>query len=335
MLIAARRPDFRIGFLKSQFKKLPYPTSNFESQCIIVTGANTGLGREAARHFVRLGAKQVILGVRSLEKGKIAQQDIEASTKRTGVVEIWEVDLTSYESVTAFCARADKLPRLDIVIENAAVAVPYFELAEGNELTMTVNVISTFLMALLLLPVLRRSSVQYNIMPRLTIVASDAHELANFPEATAPAIFPALSDPAAKNQYDRYPTSKLIEILIVRELGPLVNNVSKEGKGKIILNTLTPGLCHSDLSRNSKFPFTLVVAISKFLVARTTEVGSRTLVSAAVAGEESHGQYMADCAVFHPSKWVTGEKGAKAQGKVYAELMSILENIQPGVTGNI
>lgn len=276
----------------------------------------------------------MILGVRNLSKGKAAQLDIESTTQRPGVIEVWELDLASYDSVNKFCARANKLPRLDVVLENAGVAVPVFELAEGNELTITVNVISTFMMALLLLPVLRRSSVQFGTVPRLTVVTSDIHEIAKFPEATAPDIFAALSDPKAKNQDDRYPASKLIEILMVRELGSLVNG-SGEEKGKIIVNCLTPGLCYSDLSRHSKFPFTIVVVTGKMLLGRSTEMGSRTLVSSSLAGEESHGQYMADCVVHHPSKWVLGKKGAAAQKKVYAELLSILEGIQPGITKNV
>jgi len=325
----------RIDFLKSQFKKLPYPEANFGSQYVIITGANTGLGREAARHFVRLGAEKVILGVRNVAKGEDARKDIETSTKRTGVLEVWQVDLASYQSVKAFCARADKLARLDILLENAAVAVPFFEVAEGNELTITVNVISTFLMALLLLPTLRRSSAQFNTIPHLTVVASDAHELAHFPEVdAATGIFPALSNPAAKNQSDRYNTSKLIEILVIRELAPLVNS-SRGAEEEIILNTLTPGFCHSDLARNAAFPFSLVVRIGKFLVARSTEMGSRTLVSAALAGKDSHGKYMADCEIWHPSAWVTSNHGAKTQKKVYSELMDILEGIHPGITKNI
>jgi retinol dehydrogenase-12 len=141
-----------------------------------VTGANTGLGLEAARHFVRLNAFKVILGCRSVEKGEVAQKDIEESTKRTGVVEVWQLDLSSYESVKQFCSRANKLERLDVVTENAGLATPHYQEVEGMESTITVNVISTFLIALLLLPKLRADAIRFNILPRLTIVASDAHE---------------------------------------------------------------------------------------------------------------------------------------------------------------
>jgi NAD(P)-dependent dehydrogenase (short-subunit alcohol dehydrogenase family) len=141
-----------------------------------VTGGNVGLGREAARHFVRLGASKVILACRSVEKGEVAKVDIEESTKRMGVVEVWQVDLSSYESVKQFCAQASKLERLDIVVENAGLATPKYEEVEGMESTITVNVISTFLMALLLLPKLRADAVKFNVLPRLSIVASDAHQ---------------------------------------------------------------------------------------------------------------------------------------------------------------
>ncbi len=125
---------------------------------------------------MRLGAKKVILGCRNMEKGQAAKALIAQTTKGDAEVDVWLVDLSSYESVRAFCARAQKLERLDAVVENAGIAVPTYEEFEGMESTITVNVISTFLMALLLLPKLRADAAKYNTLPRLTIVASDAHE---------------------------------------------------------------------------------------------------------------------------------------------------------------
>jgi retinol dehydrogenase-12 len=91
-------------------------------------------------------------------------------------VEVWQVDLSSYESVKQFCSRAQKLERLDVVTENAGLATPHYHEIDGMESTIMVNVISTFLMALLLLPKLRADAIKFNVVPRLTIVASDAHE---------------------------------------------------------------------------------------------------------------------------------------------------------------
>ncbi|KAA8573619.1 hypothetical protein MFRU_001g04150 [Monilinia fructicola] len=323
--------DFLGRFLKSQFKSLPYPSTSFAGQTIIITGANTGLGLEAARHIVRLGAARVILACRTLSKGEAAAASISASLpSHKTTIEVWQVDLTSYASVKEFCDKVNQLDRLDVMLENAGLAVPKYEEFEGMESTVTVNVMSTFLMALLVLPKLRESAAKFNITPRLTIVASDAHEQALFKEQSSPSIITALKNP--KLQQDRYNVSKLLEILIIRELAP---RLSKSEKPPIVLNTLTPGFCHSELMRHAQFPLNVFAWIGKLLLARTTEVGSRTLVAAAAAGEESHGVYMADCAVSEPSKYVRSEKGKNAQIRVYAEVMEALEKIAPGITKNI
>lgn len=148
-----------------------------------MTGANVGLGLEAARHFVRLDAAKVVLACRDTEKGERAKTDIERSTARNGVVEVWPLDLCSFESVKQFCRRADQLQRLDVVVENAAVAMvgPSGALAEGYESTITVNVVSTFLMALLLLPTLKRTAIEFNVQPNLVVVSSDAHFMVRAP----------------------------------------------------------------------------------------------------------------------------------------------------------
>ncbi len=91
-------------------------------------------------------------------------------------MEVWQVDLSSHESVKQFCSRAQRLERFDVVTENAGLATPHYQEIDGMESTIMVNVISTFLMALLLLPKLRADGVKFNVVPRLTIVASDAHE---------------------------------------------------------------------------------------------------------------------------------------------------------------
>lgn len=140
-----------------------------------MTGANVGLGLEAARHLVRLGAARVILGCRSSEKAEAARRDIEATTGRHDVVEAWPLDLGSFDSVREFCGRAAELDRLDLVIENAGVATEVLEMMEGYESTIATNVVSTFLMALLLLPALRATAARFNVEPHLVVVSSDAH----------------------------------------------------------------------------------------------------------------------------------------------------------------
>jgi NAD(P)-dependent dehydrogenase (short-subunit alcohol dehydrogenase family) len=103
------------------FEKLPYPPADYTGKAIIVFGADAGIGKEAVRHFVRLNAFDVILGVRSIDRGEIAKADIEATTKRTGAVEVWEIDLSRYASVKSFAARVATLPRVDAVVLNAGI----------------------------------------------------------------------------------------------------------------------------------------------------------------------------------------------------------------------
>lgn len=118
----------------------------------------------------------MILGCRSLEKGEAARQDIEASTGIKGVAEVWSVDLASFDSVKEFCRRAQELERVDVVVLNAGVAVPEFVAADGGfETQIAVNVISTFLIPLMLLPKMRDTAGRYNVLPHIVCVSSDGH----------------------------------------------------------------------------------------------------------------------------------------------------------------
>lgn len=111
-----------LSFVHSQrFVTFPYPNQDYTRKTILVTGANGGLGLEAARHFTRLSASKVILCCRNVEKADRAKRDIEESTKRNGIVEVWQLDLGSYESVKQVVQRAQGLQRLDTVVENAGI----------------------------------------------------------------------------------------------------------------------------------------------------------------------------------------------------------------------
>lgn len=318
-----------MGFLYSQFFIRPsYPTRSFEGETVLITGANVGLGLEAARHIVRLGAAHVILGVRNVEAGEAAKKDIESSTGRSGVCEVWKVDLASYESVLAFGDRVAKLPRLDAAILNAALATRNFELAEGYERTITVNVIGTLLLGLLLLPLLKatRQNVP-SVHPRLSFVVSEVHAWAELPERNAEHILRALSDPSTAKMNDRYPVSKLLEVLLVQELAGRVRG------SEVIINMINPGLCHSQLGRELGIGF----MIFKLVVARSTEVGSRTLVASASAGLESHGTYMSDGQVENTAlaPFVRSEEGRRAREKLWGEVSAILEAVRPGIMQSV
>jgi retinol dehydrogenase-12 len=177
-----------------QFEKVPYPVADCTGKTFIVVGANVGIGKEAVRHFVRLNASKVILGVRSIEKGEAAKTDIEATTKRTGVIEVWEIDLSRYASVKSFASKVATLPRVDGVVSNASIATTDWEVFEGHESTITINVISTMLLVLLLLPIMRASAEKFDIVPIIDVVCSDIHHWSPFRERNAPNIFAEISD---------------------------------------------------------------------------------------------------------------------------------------------
>lgn len=317
-----------MSFFWSQlFVRPAYPVHPFTGQTIIVTGSNVGLGKEAARHFARLGAAKVILAVRNLEAGEAAKKDIEGTTSCSpGTVEVWKLDLGSYDSVKAFAARAaNDLERIDVLCENAGIATGNKKIVEGHESTITVNVVSTFLLALLMLPKLKETASRFGKETVLTVVSSEVHAWCKFPEWKEASVFEALD--GSEDLSERYQVSKLLEVLAIRQIAPQL-----EGSG-VVLNMLNPGLCHSELARDSG----LGLHIMKMFLARTTEMGSRTLVAAASAGKASHGKYMHDGVVSEGSlsSFVQSEDGTKASQKVWAELADILDKIQPGVTKNL
>ena len=193
-----------LRFLKDQlFTSIPYPEKSLAGQTIIVTGSNTGLGLEAARHFTRLDAEKVVLAVRNLEKGEAAKRSIEEATGRQGVLEVWQLDLSSYESVKQFVRKAEGLKRLDAIVENAGIATDKYAVFEDNESTITTNVVSTFLLGLMVLPKLRETGTKYNVTPHLVIVSSEVHAFTSFPEKSSPNILKTLNDKETANMSDR------------------------------------------------------------------------------------------------------------------------------------
>ncbi|KXT06481.1 hypothetical protein AC578_6033 [Pseudocercospora eumusae] len=318
--------DYLPQFFYNQFAVTPpKPTRDCTGRTVIITGANTGLGKEAARHYVRLNAEKVIIACRSAEKGEAAKQDIEQSTGRQGAIEVWPLDLASYESVKQFAKRVNTLPRVDIIIENAGIHTVNYSMAEDNESTITVNVVSTFLLALLVIPKLRETATKYNILPTLTIVSSEVHHFTSFPERQASSIFSTLNSKEEARMSDRYNVSKFLEVVSIREI---VKENPRLGE-QLTLNFVNPGWCHSELAREFSNP---IIKFIQLILCRTTEVGSRTLVDAGLRGQESHGKYLSNCQVSNCSVLVEGPEGPEIQKRVWGELREKLETIEPGVT---
>lgn len=283
--------------ISNTFIKLPVPPANAElsSQTIIVTGANTGLGYESRLHLSRLGVGKLIMAVRTTSKGDDAKKRILDETRRDeGSIEVWQIDMDSYDSVKAFAARASELPRLDGVLANAGMMTTNFSLSEGREKTLNVNVISTFLLYMLLLPKMRESSLKTGNPCRYTIPNSTLHHMAPLAELDPDGenITSRLSDPDRADMAGRYALSKLLVIYAARELAA---RSTASGKGLCILNTPNPSFCKSNLEHEKKDSRGFQAFES--LLARSTEEGSRALVNGLLAGDESHGQYLSDCVV--------------------------------------
>lgn len=331
------------------------PPGSFIGQTVIITGANTGIGLETARHIVSLGAAKVILGVRALSKGSAAKSNIEGSTRRHGVIEVWEIDLEHFASVKVFAARAAKLCRVDVAIMNAGLASGLWNISDqGHERAIQVNVLSTGLLMLLLLPVLVRTRRKFSSSrPHLTVVGSDIHIDAGFEERKADNILEALNDKAlwektnSANAAERYAVSKLLEHYVTYEVARLTPTI--EGEPDVVVDIVTPGLCKSELmNREDGTPF--ILKALQYLTARTTVEGSKCVVDGASRGVEAHGQYLdtqksakfaifqfqclvqnSDCASHRVGKYVCSDEGLKLRDKFWKEVVEVLLPIAPEI----
>lgn len=134
---------------------------NLEGKTVIITGANSGIGKAAAIKLARLGA-QVVMACRSLERGQAALRDVQQASG-SNRVELMPLDLASQTSIRMFADTfSQSHSRLDVIIHNAAnfdhtLKKPYLT-AEGIEAIFATNHVGVFLMNHLLMDMLKASA---------------------------------------------------------------------------------------------------------------------------------------------------------------------------------
>jgi NAD(P)-dependent dehydrogenase (short-subunit alcohol dehydrogenase family) len=134
---------------------------NLTDKTIIITGANSGIGKAAAIQLARLGAT-VIMACRSAERGAQALDDVRKAAD-SQQVELLRVDMASQASVRQFVAEfSSRHPRLDVLIHNAAnfdhTQTQPVLTEEGIETVFATNHVNIFLLTQLLLDTLKASA---------------------------------------------------------------------------------------------------------------------------------------------------------------------------------
>ncbi len=133
---------------------------NLTGKTVIITGANSGIGKAAAIQLARIGAN-VVMACRSLERGQAALAEVK-STSGSENVELMQIDLSSQASIRNFAAEFKKKhKRLDVLIHNAAnfdktITRPILT-SEGIETIFATNHIGPFLLTGLLMDMLKAS----------------------------------------------------------------------------------------------------------------------------------------------------------------------------------
>ena len=94
---------------------------DLSGQTVLITGANSGVGLESARSYVKHRAR-VVFGVRSVEKGETAAQKIRAEFE-SAEIKVMKVDMESFESIKTFVEELERTEsRLDIAVLNAGIS---------------------------------------------------------------------------------------------------------------------------------------------------------------------------------------------------------------------
>ncbi|KAI5481408.1 hypothetical protein MNV49_004164 [Pseudohyphozyma bogoriensis] len=284
-------------FREQLFGRMVDTTTPLDGGTVIITGSNVGIGFSAALQIAKLNPSHLILAVRDISRGNAAADKIRAATGYKGRLEVWELDLASFESWSVT--------------------------KDGWERSLQVNDISTGLLAVSLLPVLAKTAKNSSdeFKPAMTIVGSEVHMWSAFKEKATPgSILAALNDEDAFDGADRYMLTKLLNLFIARKLAslPLAADVR--------VSMVNPGLCASELLREWSWFGRWIMN----LLARTTEQGAKNLVWAAVECHKPFA-YVSVCKVSEPSPWSSSAEGLAVEHKVWEELTAEWVKLAPEV----
>jgi NAD(P)-dependent dehydrogenase (short-subunit alcohol dehydrogenase family) len=170
----------------------------------VITGANSGIGLEAARELARAGA-HVVMACRDTTKGDAAADAIRKELP-SAELEVAALDLASLDSVRAFAGRYPH-ERLDLLINNAGVmAPPYTKTIDGFELQFATNHLGHFALTGLLLDKLLATP-----HARVVTVSSTAHKMGRID-------FEDLQSERSYRRWGAYGQSKLANLLFCFEL---------------------------------------------------------------------------------------------------------------------
>lgn len=277
-----------------------YGKERIPGKTVIVTGANTGIGKEAAKELARRGGR-IILACRDLKKAEEARVEIVAETGNENII-VKHLDLASMTSIHAFAKDINSTePRIDILINNAGVMwCPKMLTEDGFEMQIGTNHMGHFLLTNLLLDKLKASAPS-----RIINVSSLAHSL------RGPIGFEDLN---SENSYDKtvaYSYSKLANILFTRELAKRLTNTG------VTVNALHPGAVRTDLQRhttvtNSPFGILVMPPIT-WIFFKNAVQGAQTTLYCALASELDgvSGKYFSDCKEKAPAKYAQDDEAAK------------------------
>jgi NAD(P)-dependent dehydrogenase (short-subunit alcohol dehydrogenase family) len=136
----------------------------------------------------------------------------------------------------------------------------------------------------LLLEPLKSTAVSTGSPTRLTIVASEVHFWTKFDERKAPSILARLDESSSFKGMERYNTSKLLNILWMRELNSKIT-------GNVVVNAVNPGLCYSALHRSDPTPG---LGLANKIFAWTPDQGGHNLTYAATQFADQPGAYISE-----------------------------------------
>ncbi|XP_039982553.1 retinol dehydrogenase 12 isoform X1 [Xiphias gladius] len=272
-------PTTEMQAVRSLF--VPKWSSNvcLEGKTVIITGANTGIGKETAKDLAGRGAR-VILACRDMTKGEQASRDIMREVKGAKVV-ARQLDLADTKSICQFSENVYDTERaLHYLINNAGVAIcPYAITVDGYEMQFGVNHLGHFFLTFLLLDLLKHSAPS-----RVINVSSAAHAMGKIQ-------FADLNGGKDYHPVRAYAQSKLANVLFTRELARRTEALG------VTAYSVDPGMGNTEITRHIRRPLVDIFKTLGMLV-KTPAEGAYTTIYCTVTPENQlvTGGYYKDCA---------------------------------------